>query len=137
MKLKATLVLVFFCLLKGQIFCQSVSCPVSIKVGQSCSCHSCATNITVMPFTTYVANVLTNEWGQWGTWPGGMNSLNAGAVAVRSYAIYRINNPSVHGTSYNICNNTCCHVYNSSATPTSYANTAVSNTSNYILVNGS
>lgn len=129
---------IFSFLFVVEAYSQNNSCPTTIKVGQNCSCHSCTSSIDVYPFNYYVANVLTGEWGQWGSWTGGMNSLNAGAVAIRSYALNRIIYPyPSHGSSYNICNNTCCHVYNTSLIPTSYASNAVINTANYILVNSS
>ena len=113
-------------------------CPSTISVGTSCSGHSCtSSSIQVVNFNTYTANVLTNEWGQWGAWPNGMNSLNAGAVAIRSYAINRINNPISNHVGFNICNTTSCHVYNHSIIPSSYATNAVSNTANNIITNNS
>jgi hypothetical protein len=113
-------------------------CVTSVKVGKTCSCHTCTAGFDVLDFNTYTANVLTSEWGQWGAWPNGMNSLNAGAVAIRSYAYNRIYFPlAVHGGNYNICNTTCCHVYNPAANPTSYAVAAIANTNNFILLTAS
>ena len=133
---KIALVLIFI-LISIKIVAQSI-CPTTISVGTNCSGHSCiSSSIQVVDFDTYTANVLTNEWGQWGAWTNGMQSLNAGAVAIRSYAINRINNPIAAHSGYNICNTEYCHVYKQSTNPSTYAISAVSNTSNFIIANNS
>jgi Secretion system C-terminal sorting domain/Stage II sporulation protein len=113
---------------------QIPDCATTIKVGKTCSCHTCTNGFDVLNFNTYAANVVTSEWGQWGAWTNGIQSLNAGAVAIRSYALNRIAFPIASHGSYDICNTTCCHVYNPSTTATTYAIASISNTDNYILL---
>lgn len=110
-----------------------------VKVGSGCSCHSCSSWINVLDAETYVRQSLSQEWFEsWGNWPSvsnplGMNSLKAGSVAIRSVLMHRIDNPSVHGNNFNICDNTCCQVWANSQ----YTNCiiAANNTANNILVN--
>jgi hypothetical protein len=84
----------------------------------------------------YVRSVLPSEWiPSWGNYTGGSNSLNAGAIAARCYAIARLNAVSTAST-YDICDTTSCQVFN----PTkinSLTDTAVNYTENYVVVNGS
>ncbi len=81
----------------------------------------------------YMRCVLPSEWiASWANYTGGSNSLNAGAVAGRCYAIARLNAVSVSST-YDICDTTSCQVYN----PTrinSLTDTAVNYTENYVVV---
>ncbi|HOH83449.1 MAG TPA: SpoIID/LytB domain-containing protein, partial [Bacteroidales bacterium] len=65
-------------------------------------------------YETYCKRVLPQEWYNcWGSLTNGMNSLQAGAVAIRSYTIPRMANyvSSHGGGTYDICTTTCCHVY--------------------------
>ena len=110
-------------------------CPATVRVGTSCSCHSCTGTVDVVSFETYVKRVLPQEWiNCWGSQAGGMNALQAGAVAIRSYTIPRIaNTMSSHGGgTYDICNNSCCQTYGTSQFTNT--NNAVDNTTSYVLV---
>ncbi len=94
------------------------------------------TNIDYISLETYAKHVLPSEWiAGWGsptTYPGGSNCLNAGAVAVRCYAINRINAAS--GTSaYDICATTSCQVYNP-ANSSSFTDAAINFTAPYVLI---
>lgn len=82
------------------------SLPASIRVGQTCSCSTCNTVIT-MSLETYVKHVLPSEWiASWNA-----ESLKAGAIAIRSYGASYCYRPI--SVSYDICDNTCCQVYGS------------------------
>jgi hypothetical protein len=94
------------------------------------------TNIDYVTLNTYCKHVLPSEWiAGWGsptTYPGGSNCLSAGSIAVRCYAIKKINAAS--GTStYDICATSSCQVYNP-GTSSSYTDTAVNYTANYVVV---
>lgn len=83
----------------------------------------------------YTRHVLPNEWiSSWGAYTGGSNSLNAGAVAARTYAIGYVHSPLAGD--YDICATTSCQVYNplSGSTRT---DTAVAFTSGQVMVNSS
>ncbi len=84
----------------------------------------------------YVRSVLPSEWiASWGSYTGGSNSLNAGAIAARCYAIARLNSVSSSST-YDICDTSSCQVYNPSKIH-SLTDLAVNYTENYVLVNSS
>ncbi|CAN5536635.1 hypothetical protein BH10BAC5_BH10BAC5_05560 [soil metagenome] len=107
--------------------------PSSIKVGRSCTGTNCST-VEIFTLDTYCKYVVPAEvYGCWGSLTGGMNSLQAFATAVRTYASYYVYHPI--NSVYDICDNTYCQVLGSSQN--SYANTAVDNTSRYVLLNGS
>lgn len=90
--------------------------------------------IDYVSMTYYARSVLPSEWiASWGNYTGGSNSLNAGAVAVRSYAIGKLNAVSTSST-YDICATTACQVYNP-ANINSLTDTAVNFTEHYVLVN--
>ncbi len=110
-------------------------CPTTIRVGTSCSCHTCTGTINVVNYTTYVKRVLPQEWlNCWGNQVGGTHSLRAGAVAIRSYTIPRMAAyVNSHGNGlYDICSTTCCHVYGTSQFTNS--NLAVDSTEGVVLV---
>ena len=92
------------------------------------------TTIDYISLQTYCQRSLPSEWiASWGnTGPGGSgtNSLLAGAVAVRTYAIGFVNNPS--STTYDICGTTACQVYNPTA-GNSLTTAAVNFTANYVM----
>ena len=97
------------------------------------------TTVDYLTLDTYSKHVLPAEWiAGWGNpanYPGGSNSLNAGAVAVRCYAIAKLN--GVTGTSsYDICATTSCQVYNP-ANSSSFTDAAVNYTANWVVVNSS
>ena len=127
----------------------SQTCPSTIRVGSSCGgttscspctngscCHNCTGTVDVVAFDTYVKRVLVQEWMNcWGSLTNGMNSLEAGAVAARSYSINRIASlANCHGVNYDICNNTCCQVY--LTTQYTNSNNAVDQTADQVLVSG-
>ena len=83
----------------------------------------------------YCKHSLPSEWiASWGAYTGGSNSLQAGAVAVRTYAIGFVNQPSA--ASYDICATTSCQVY-SPAASNSRTDAAVNLTAGYVMVNSS
>jgi hypothetical protein len=95
-------------------------------------------NVTIdyVTMTYYVRCVLPSEWiPSWGATTGGSNSLNAGAIAARCYAIAKLN--AVSGTSSNdICATTSCQVYNP-ANINSRTDTAANYTDNYVVLTSS
>lgn len=96
-----------------------------------------ADNVTIeyVSMDYYVKHVLPAEWiSSWASYTGGSNSLNAGAVAVRCYAIAKLNTVSTTST-HDICATTSCQVYGT-ATSTA-ANTAADYTANFVVVTGS
>jgi hypothetical protein len=108
--------------------------PLNIRVGKNCTGTSC-TSAQVYSLQTYCKYVLPAEiYACWGNISGGMNSLQACAVAVRTYGMYYVYNP-INASLYDICDNTYCQ-YMGSVTSTN-TNTAVDNTFAYILTNSS
>lgn len=84
----------------------------------------------------YARAVLASEWiPSWGSYTGGSNSLNAGAIAVRCYAIAKINGVTASSL-YDICATTSCQVYKP-ANINSLTDRAVNFTENYVVVNSS
>jgi hypothetical protein len=117
----------------GDILPTSVVLPASIRVGRNCTGTSCTT-VQVYSLETYAKYVLPAEWYScWGSLSNGMNSLQAGAVAIRSYGLWYVYNPL--SASYDICDNTSCQVFGSSQSTN--ANNAVDATSRYILLTSS
>lgn len=93
----------------------TVAVPSSIRVGSNCSNgrYGCATTNTYS-LETYVQDGLDKEWiSSWNA-----NSLEAGAVAYRSYGAWFVENPICPTISsscpavYDICNSTYCQVFN-------------------------
>jgi hypothetical protein len=83
----------------------------------------------------YCRHVLPNEWiSSWGSYTGGSNSLQAGAVALRTYAIGYVNQPST--ATYDICATTSCQVYNP-AVSSSRTDLAVNQTAGFVMINSS
>jgi hypothetical protein len=103
----------------------SAPLPATIRVGTNCDCRTC-TKVEVMSLETYCKRVLPAEWRP--TW--NLNSLKAGAVAIRGYSVSFINNPI--SPTYDICSSTCCQAY----TPTTYLATdkAVDQTRDVVLL---
>ncbi len=93
------------------------------------------TNIDYISLQTYCQRSLPSEWiASWGsTGPGnsGTNCLLAGAVAIRTYAIGFVNNPS--SATYDICGTTSCQAYNHLASD-SRTTAAVNATVNYAMI---
>jgi hypothetical protein len=91
--------------------------------------------IDYITMTYYARCVLPSEWiASWGSTSGGTNSLNAGAVALRCYAIAKLNAASSTST-YDICATTSCQVYNP-VNINSRTDTAVSFTDNWVVLSG-
>jgi hypothetical protein len=80
-----------------------VPVPASIRVGSGCNCASCPT-VEVFSLETYVRKGLDDEWIP--SWHD--ESLRAGAIAYRSYAVYRVAHPLK--PNYDICSTICCQV---------------------------
>lgn len=93
-------------------------------------------NVTIdyISLQTYGHRSLPSEWiASWGSvGPGnsGTNSLNAGAVASRTYAVGYVNNPIA--ATHDICASTSCQVYNQAVTDTR-TTAAVNFTANYVM----
>jgi hypothetical protein len=86
--------------------------------------------VEVHSLESYIKRVLPAEWFScWGSLSGGMNSLQAGAVAIRSYATYHQQHPL--SASYDICDNTCCQVFGTATS--SNADAATDTTSSVVL----
>ena len=94
-----------------------------------------AVTIDYISLQTYCQRSLPSEWiASWGsTGPGnsGTNCLLAGAVAIRTYAIGFVNNPS--SATYDICGTTSCQAYNHTASD-SRTTAAVNATVNYAMI---
>ncbi len=94
-------------------------------------------NVTIdyISLQTYGHRSLPSEWiASWGSvGPGnsGTNSLNAGAVASRTYAVGYVNNPIA--ATHDICASTSCQVYNQAITDTR-TTAAVNFTANYVML---
>ncbi len=107
--------------------------PLNIRVGRNCTGTNCTT-VEVYSLQTYLKYVLPGEiYACWGSLPNGMNSLQACAVAARTYAIWHVYNPI--NSSYDICDNTYCQYFGS--VQSTNTNNAVDNTINYMLTNSS
>src|SRR4030095_14165471 len=108
--------------------------PLNIRVGRNCTGTNC-TYAEVYSLQTYCKYVLPAEiYACWGNLSGGMNSLEACAVAVRSYGMYYVYNP-INPALYDICDNTYCQYFGSVLSTNT--NNAVDNTFGYILTNSS
>ena len=109
----------------------TVRVPRNIRVLQ--------TNGVTIDYVTldyYCKKVLRSEWiASWGSITGGSNSLSAGAVAVRCYAIEKINAAGGSST-YDICGTTSCQVYRPELSH-SLTDTACDFTANYVVINSS
>ena len=83
----------------------------------------------------YCKSVLPNEWyASWGNLTGGMDSLRAGAVACRTYALGFIREPAA--AEFDICTSSGCQFFDPTRTHTN-SNIAVDETSSSVLVNAS
>ncbi len=92
-------------------------------------------NVTIdyVSMQTYSQRSLNDEWfvswANYGPGNSGTNSLNAGAVAVRTYGAGYVNTPLA--STYDICASTTCQVYDSDTSTA--ANNAVNFTANYVM----
>ena len=103
------------------------SLPSTIRVGRNCTGRSCSL-VVVLSLDTYCKLVLPAEW--YAGWHA--NSLKAGAVAIRSYAVSFVNNPI--STDYDICDTISCQKLGDSTN--SNTDAAVDATSGAVLVDG-
>lgn len=104
----------------------------TIRVGRNCSGTFC-TSTEVYTLQDYCKFVLPGEWFScWGSLSNGMNSLQAGAVGIRTYATWHVYNPIA--VSYDICDNTSCQFFGSSQS--NNANTAVNMTERFVMIDG-
>jgi hypothetical protein len=99
----------------------AVSVPASIRVGSSClSGRTSCTTFNVYSLDTYVGTGLDDEWiSSWN-----VESLKAGAIAYRSYAVWFVYHPI--SANYDICNTTSCQVHD----PTDSSTRTISATDN-------
>ncbi|MFQ3611169.1 MAG: SpoIID/LytB domain-containing protein, partial [Fimbriimonadales bacterium] len=106
--------------------------PKYIRVGRNCTSRTnCPGGVEVYTIDTYCKGVITSEWyACWGNVPGGMDSLRAGAVAVRSYGVSFVYSPAT--STYDICDSTSCQVF--TGNQTSNGNAAVDATTRYVLL---
>ncbi|MDW8106872.1 MAG: SpoIID/LytB domain-containing protein [Armatimonadota bacterium] len=113
--------------------------PKYIRVGRNCTSRTnCPGGVEVYTIDTYCKGVITSEWyACWGNVrfgsenpPAGMESLKAGAVAVRSYGVSFVYTPI--SSSYDICDSTHCQVF--TGNQTSNGNAAVDATTRYVLL---
>lgn len=104
-----------------------VRIPTNIRV-----LRSNGVTIDYISLQTYCQRSLASEvYASWGNYSGGSNSLQAVAVAIRTYAIGFINNP--YNANYDICGTTTCQAYNHTAN-NSLTTAAVNNTVNYVMI---
>ncbi|SEW45783.1 SpoIID/LytB domain protein/Por secretion system C-terminal sorting domain-containing protein [Chitinophaga sp. YR573] len=94
----------------------AIAVPTSIRVGTSCSCTTCSA-VKVMSLEAYVQSGLDNEWIS--SWKAA--SLQAGAVAYRSYGAYYVKHPVK--SNFDIASTTCNQAWGSE-TATSTINAA-------------
>ena len=91
-------------------------------------------NVTIdyLSLQTYCQRSLASEvYASWGNYSGGSNSLQAVAVAIRTYAIGFVNNP--YDPNFDICGTTTCQAYSPTAS-SSQTTAAVNHTVNYAMV---
>ncbi|MBA4148538.1 MAG: putative Ig domain-containing protein [Verrucomicrobia bacterium] len=120
---------------------QNKEIPVASAAGGDGPTIRIPTNIRVLmtngtieyvSMETYTARSVSHEWfSSWGNYSGGMNSLKAGTVAVRSYAAWYVNSATSE-SDYDICATTSCQVYRT--TSSSNGNAATSQTTGYVIV---
>lgn len=105
--------------------------PKYIRVGRNCTSRTNCQRVEVYTLETYCKGVITSEWyACWGNVSGGMESLKAGAVAVRSYGVSFVYSPAT--STYDICDSTSCQVF--TGNQTSNGNAAVDATTRYVLL---
>lgn len=108
--------------------------PTQIRVGTNCSCSSCS-GVDIHTVQNYVKRVLPHEWiVSWANWNNGLgiNSLRSGSVGIRSYSSWYAFNPI--SSNYDICNTTCCQVYQNATNTT--ASAAVDATDGWAVKSG-
>lgn len=106
----------------------ALALPASIRVGLNCSCLTCS-SVQVMSLESYTGSGLDNEWiSSWGA-----ASLQAGAVAYRSYGAWHVQHPI--NSNYDISSTTCSQVWGSQ-TAASCINAASATAGVYLSQNG-
>ncbi|NML37826.1 hypothetical protein HHL17_11530 [Chitinophaga sp. G-6-1-13] len=106
----------------------ALSLPASIRVGLNCSCLTCS-SVQVMSLESYTASGLDNEWIS--SWKAA--SLQAGAVAYRSYGAWHVLHPI--RTNYDISSTPCSQAWGSQ-TASSTINAANATAGVYLSQNG-
>jgi hypothetical protein len=105
--------------------------PGAIRVGRSCPTKYTCSSVEVYGLQTYCKRVLPAEvYSCWGSMSGGMNSLKADAVPVRTYGVYHVYYPLT--STYDICDYSACQAFGSAQS--SNCNTAVDQTARIVLV---
>ncbi|SKA41496.1 SpoIID/LytB domain protein [Chitinophaga eiseniae] len=84
----------------------ALALPSSIRVGLNCSCLTCS-SVQVMSLESYTASGLDNEWIS--SWKAA--SLQAGAVAYRSYGAWHVLHPI--RSNYDISSTPCSQAWGS------------------------
>lgn len=113
----------------GGVAPEDIVLPTSIRVKISDQ----PLQIEVLNLSEYLKGSLPGEWlGYWGELNNGMESLRAGAIAVRSYAAWFTYNPQ--DNNYDICATDACQVYNGGEYATT--NLAIDETVSEILYDG-
>ncbi|NSL87846.1 hypothetical protein ECE50_013445 [Chitinophaga sp. Mgbs1] len=106
----------------------ALSLPASIRVGLSCSCLSCS-SVKVMSLEAYTESGLDNEWIS--SWKAA--SLQAGAVAYRSYGAWHVQHPI--RSNYDISSTPCSQAWGSE-TASSTINAARATAGVYLAKSG-
>ncbi|MBC9914410.1 SpoIID/LytB domain-containing protein [Chitinophaga varians] len=106
----------------------ALALPASIRVGLNCSCLTCS-SVQVMSLESYTGSGLDNEWIS--SWKAA--SLQAGAVAYRSYGAWHVLHPI--RSNYDISSTTCSQVWGSQ-TAASCINAASATAGVYLSQNG-
>lgn len=89
----------------------ALALPASIRVGLNCSCLTCS-SVQVMSLESYTASGLDNEWIS--SWKAA--SLQAGAVAYRSYGAWHVLHPIK--SNYDISSTPCSQAWGSETAST-------------------
>ncbi len=104
--------------------------PQTIRVGRQCTGTQCAA-VDVMHLETYCKLVLPAEWFPcWGSLFKGENSLMAGAVAIRTVAVWYVYHPI--DANYDICDNSTCQVLGN--VRTTLTDAAVDSTRSWLVI---
>jgi len=105
---------------------ETIRIPTNIRV-----LRQDGATVDYLSLQTYCQRSLASEvYASWGDYSGGSNSLQAVAVAIRTFAVGYVNNPV--NSAYDICGTTSCQAYNHAASaPQTTA--AVNATANYVM----
>jgi hypothetical protein len=109
----------------------ALTVPTSIRVGSSClTGRTSCTTFNVYSLDTYVGTGLDDEW--FSSW--NVESLKAGAIAYRSYAVWFVYHPI--SANYDICNTTSCQAHDPTDSSTRTIN-ATNDTTGIIVTDSS